>query len=188
LPIRIVIVIGGPPNSGKSTFAVSLAYALQDQGIDAETEDLDPWSPTVDLVRGKISKSERDQLKKEKITAEHAIKAKRILKSASRKHQVVVADAPGLISDELRKIFTGTATHGVIVCREDMQDEVGRWTEFFGELKIELVAIVTSKIKGDEDVASDGLIKAVIVQLERKPRDSPAIRRFAVLLRAKLGI
>ncbi len=185
--IRIVIVIGGPANSGKSTFAVSLVRALQDHGVDAETEDLDLWSPTIEFIRGKITQEQRDKLKKKAITTQQAKESKRILKRASRNHQVVVADAPGVISDELRIIFAG-ATHGVIVCREDMPGEVEAWTKFFDELKIHVIAVVTSRLEGEEDVGSNDIIKAVLVKLERKPRDSPVLRQFAVLLRSKLGI
>src|SRR2546422_3216644 len=117
---RTIIVVGGPPNSGKSTFAVSLVRALQNQGIDAETVDSDLWSSTVDLILGKITEEQRNQRKTEKITAEQVGEAKKAIRRASRKHEVVVADAPGMISGELRTIFAG-ANHGVIVCREDRQ-------------------------------------------------------------------
>ena len=42
------IVIGGPPNSGKSMLAENLARALRSFGVNAYTEDRDLPSPTLE--------------------------------------------------------------------------------------------------------------------------------------------
>lgn len=41
LPLRLVVVIGGPIASGKSSLALSVARAVEQQGLEAATIDLD---------------------------------------------------------------------------------------------------------------------------------------------------
>ena len=59
------IVIGDPPNSGKSTLAESLARALRSLGVDACAEDLDLASPTLAFIRGEMGWEERPGDKRE---------------------------------------------------------------------------------------------------------------------------
>ncbi len=59
------IIIGGPPNSGKSTLAKSLAIALRSLGVDAYAEDLDLASPTLEFIRGEKGWKQRQGTKKE---------------------------------------------------------------------------------------------------------------------------
>ena len=185
--MAIRLVIGGPPNSGKSTFAESLARALQDQSVDAEAIDLDPWSPTLALIRGEITEDQRKAMKKKKITREEAEEAAERFEKSSRKHSVVLGDAPGGISDQSR-IIAKKATHAIILCREDRKDEVDEWRMFFEKMGLRIIAVMISKEHGEEEIRSNDLVEGILANLDRKPRISPAMRLLATLLRSKLGI
>jgi len=179
--------VGGPPNSGKSTVVESLVRALQNQGVDAESVDLDPWAPTLALIQGKITREERDRQKRQNITDADARKVAERFRSASVRHRVIMGDAPGGIS-KTSKIIYQEATHAILVCREDGQKDIETWKSFFKELKVDLIAIVISKLDGDEEVTSNDLIHASLVKLEREPKNTPAIAALASLLRTKLAV
>lgn len=185
--LAIRLLIGGPPNSGKSTLAESLARALQDQRVDAEAVDLDPWSPTLALIRGEITEEQRRAMKKKEITMEEAEKAAKRFEQISRKHGIALGDAPGEISDQLR-IIARKATHAIILCREDSRDAIDKWKIFFTEMGIRIIAVLVSKERGGEEIRSNTLIEGTVSNLDRKPRISPGIGVLATLLRSKLGV
>jgi MinD-like ATPase involved in chromosome partitioning or flagellar assembly len=185
--LAIRIIVGGPPNSGKSTFSESLVWALQDQGVDAESIDLDLWSPTLDYLQGKITKEQRDEQKRKSITIKDAKEAYRRFKDASKEHDIIVGDAPGGISKELKQICKA-ATHGIIVCRDDNTDQIKVWQNFFVNIGIDVIAVVISKINNTEDITSYKPLKIVLVDLNRQPKITPVLRLFATLLGEKLGI
>lgn len=185
--MAIRIIVGGPPNSGKSTFSESLVRALQDQGVDAESIDLDLWSPTLDFLQGKITKEQRDEQKRKSITSKETKEAYRRFKDSSQEHDVIVGDAPGGISKESKQICKA-ATHGIIVCRDDKTDQIKAWQDFFDDIGVDVVAVIISKINNSEDITSNDPLKAVLVDLNRQPKVTPVLRVFATLLREKLGI
>ncbi|MGC8497595.1 MAG: hypothetical protein ACP5NL_06340 [Thermoplasmata archaeon] len=182
----IRIIIGGPPNSGKSTFSESLARLFQDQGFDAEAIDLDKASPTLELIRHKISKEERNSMKRN-LTKEDADNAKKEYISKSKEHQIVIGDGPGKISEE-SKIIYSSGTVGIIVCREDYKKEIKNWEYFFEELNVKLIAVIISKNNGEESVNSNDLIHGVLVKLNREVLKTPTLIEFLLLLRKKLDI
>lgn len=165
----------------------SLVRALQDQNVDAESIDLDLWAPTLEFIQGKITIEERGRQKRRNITSADARKAAGRFKSASAKHTVIMGDAPGGISDTSRIIFRA-ATHAIIVCREDRANDIRTWETCFEGLNIGVVAIVISKLRGDEDVTSNDVIRASLVRLERQPKNTPVVVALASLLRAKLAV
>jgi MinD-like ATPase involved in chromosome partitioning or flagellar assembly len=181
------LIVGGPPNSGKSTFSESLVRALQDQGVSAEAVDLDPWSPTLSFIKGEISRNERDRLKRSKISAEDIGDAIARLSRASRDHDFVVGDAPGGISDEIRPIYR-LATHAMILCREDKQAEIDRWKMFFNTVNLRIVATIRTRTSGVEEMRAGDLVEGTLVGLDRTPINTPAIRSLASILRGKFGL
>lgn len=185
-PIRIVV--GGPPNSGKSTFSECIARALQDLDIDAESIELDVFAETLDYIKGKISKEERERKKREPVTKEKIEKAVKRFKDASNEHDIVIGDAPGGISKE-SKLLCRMATHGIIICREDKSSEIEDWILFFKELNIPVIVIITSKLVGEESVTSSELIHATLVNLNREQiQITESIRLLSVLLKEKLSV
>ena len=181
------MIVGGPPNSGKSTFSESLVRALQDQGVSAEAVDLDPWSPTLGFIRGEISKSERDRLKRSKISTEDIKDAVTRLSQASRDNDFVIGDAPGGISDEIRPIYR-LATHAMILCREDKQAEIDKWKMFFSTMNLRIVATIMTRTSGVEEMRAGDLVEGTLVGLDRTPINTPAIRSLASILRGKVGL
>jgi len=179
-------VVGGPPNSGKSTFVMSLVRALQETGVDVYPFDQDIFSPTVDLIAGRTTPEER-QSRKRKISGEEAVRLLNYVaesfRQLSEKHKVVIGDLPGRVSDDLKPVLK-QATHAIIVCREDKEDEVQEWQGLFDSYQIKIVAIIISKTIGEETVSfSDrGPIRAVLTNLNRRTSSSPAIFQIAFLL------
>jgi len=185
--LKVAIIVGGPPNSGKSTFSVSLVRALQDQGVSAEAVDLDLWAPTKDYIEGKTSKKEREELKRSKITKGDIDDAAKRLERAKESYDFVIGDAPGGISGNLRPIYQ-LATHTIILCREDKQTEIDKWKKFFEKMNLPIAAIIVTKITGKEDLQANDLIEGTLVGLKREPIDTPVIRSMASILRSRFGL
>lgn len=160
------IIVGGPPNSGKSTFSANIEQVLKNMCIDAKAIDLDLWAGTLDLLWGKISKEERDFLKQDKVTQDDLRKARQVFEDASVEHDVVLGDAPGKISADWKIIYEA-ASHAIIVCRSDKIEEVDAWVEFCETNGIEVVAIVITEMEGDEKITSLDPLRAKLVGLDR---------------------
>lgn len=185
--MRSILVVGGPPNSGKSTFAESLVRALQNQGVLAEAVDLDSWSPTLSLIKGEISKEERDAMKRKSISPGDIQEAADRLRKARKNYDIVVGDAPGGISPDVKPIYRA-ATHAIILCRDDKREEIDEWKMFFSTLELRIIAVIISKASGEETIRGGDLIEGTLVGLDRKPIDTPAMRSLASILRANLGL
>ena len=185
--MSIRLILGGPPNSGKSTLAAAIVMAMQEGQIDADWEDLDPWAPTMDYLRGNISKEQRDAQKRKSISKQEISEIVKRFTDKAKKHQVLIADAPGGMSAESEAIYKA-ASHAIIICRQDKKGELAKWRDFLEKLGVELVAIIISKLDGNENIQTNDLIEAELVGLDRNPRLSPATRQLASLLKSKLGI
>lgn len=185
--MSIRIIIGGPSCSGKSTFAESITRALQNLGTDIDRVDLDLWAPTLSLISGDITKEERDLLKRRNITKSEATEAVERFKTLSTKHEIIIGDGPGGISEESKLIFE-SATHGIIVCQEGKIGEIEEWKQFFKEMGIPIIAIIISKLDGSEKVSRGSLIEADLINLDRTPRVTPIMIQLAYALKGVLGI
>jgi len=142
----IRIVIGGPHHSGKSTFTIYLEDALDDIGINVYHHDYDPFSPTKEYARGKISKNEREKLKKS-VTPDYAKREAKIFRDLSDQHAVILGDLPGKISGVTHNLCS-TATHAIILCAENQLKNLKEWEDFFNEKNIPIIAILKSNLDG----------------------------------------
>lgn len=135
----------------------------------------------LDYLQGRVTKEQRDRQKRSSVTARDIQAAHNLFRDTSDEYDVVVGDAPGMISDELRRICR-VATHGIIVCRGDKTDQIRAWEEFFGDVGIPVVGVVISKTDGDEGITSHDPLEAVLVDLNRDPRPTRALTKFAELI------
>ncbi len=183
MPVRIII--GGPPNSGKSTLAESLAIALRSLGVDAYAEDLDLASPTLEFIKGKKGWEQRQGTKKE-WTPELAEKAALLFEHASRKHFVAIGDAPGKITSE-SKTIAKKANYAIVLCRHDCKEKIKNRQRFFRGLQIPVICVAVSKLTGKGKVTNKNGIRATLIGLNRTPHLDEVLTSLALLIKEKLG-
>ncbi len=160
---KIRIVVGGPPHSGKSTFALYLERALQDLGTDAYNYDYDPWGETKRYAEGLISKEERDGTKKIPTEKETRLCVKEF---ASLPNRLVIGDLPGKPTD-ITEILVSVGTHAVILCKDDELDKIKEWEKLFNRKNIKILAILTSNQTGQENIEEEnGIIVGRISNLD----------------------
>jgi hypothetical protein len=160
--------------------------ALRSFGVDVFAKDIDLASETVKYITGEESWEKRPKAKREWTTslAEEAAKQ---FKEASNDHDVVIGDAPGRIT-EITRIISREASHSIICCRYDCKNEIGEWQVLFGSLKKELIVIVTSKLSGTGSMSVNGIIRATVIGLNRKPKSDGIVRAIAWQIKLRLKI
>jgi len=182
----IRVIVGGPPNSGKSTLSESLAMALRSYGIDAYAQDLDLASETLPYIRGEKAWELRSKEKKP-WTMELAEEAAKLFVDASQKYKVVIGDAPGKITPESRRIIQ-EATCGIVLCREDCIREMESWKRCFESLGVPTIVMAVSKMTGSGNVSLNEIINATIVGLDRKPKVDETIESLTWHIKERLNL
>ena len=180
------IIIGGPPNSGKSTLAESLARGLRQLGVDAYAVDLDLASPTLEFIRGVKGWEQRVGAKKE-WTPELADKAAALFEESSKSHAVMIGDAPGKITAESEKIAK-KAHFALILCRDDRKEEIRDWQVFFQRIGVPIFGVLVSKLSGTGSVKKKEIIEATVIGLSRKPVTDEVIISLAALIKQELSL
>lgn len=163
---NIRIVIGGPPDSGKSVFTIYLQRALRQLGIRTYHYDYDPFSPTRQFALGEISVEQRKKLKGP-VSKEDAQAHAKKFKENYNEYPIIVGDLPGQIS-ETTEILAKSGTHGIIVCDEKRAEQIDSWRSMFDKLNIKTICIVQTNLRGDEDIDDSAeIINAKISNLDR---------------------
>lgn len=148
---HLCVVIGGEPNVGKSTLAVSLVAEMKHcirslspnsfPGLEfgVEVVDLDSGSPTTKAIAERWA-TDRERLFKEKRpwTMERAEEAHQELLRSKSKYNILVGDLPGLITDFTRLTASG-ADAGIIISRDQgiTRDE---WIPFMSSEGLPIVS------------------------------------------------
>jgi len=180
----IRIVIGGPPDSGKSVFSKYFNLALVDISQNSYYEDYDPFSPTKKLLEGLITPQQREKQKKKKVTINQAKIIAKNFSNLSKQYPIIIGDLPGKIT-EITKILSQAGTHGIIICREDEEVQIKDWKKLFDQVGLVTVCIIKSNIGGTEIVDSSDLMNVKLTNLERERSSeeiTPNIRVLAEIL------
>lgn len=141
---HIPIVIGGSPNSGKSTFTASLTIAMKrlaydcyqegitDSELKIDVAELDVVSPT---VAGIYTKSKRPVRKKYPMTEEGVNQAVALFTTKTSENNVVLGDLPGGTPDRFTRMLARPGQFSIIVDRH-YGEELKPWRNVFAELDL----------------------------------------------------
>ncbi|MBM2820448.1 MAG: hypothetical protein HW405_208 [Candidatus Berkelbacteria bacterium] len=157
----LVVAIGGPPNSGKSTLAATLARAsnnlihtIQSQegwdGFEMEAIffDMDAGTPTVEAIAhpGKVDAEALRKIKRP-WTDKLALERVNLLKEARRANRIIFADLPGRIT-EITEILLTPADVSVVIANDWRRQP--SWRRFCGRNGKEPIAIVRSRLRSSD--------------------------------------
>ncbi|MFH0770091.1 MAG: CRISPR-associated protein Csx3 [Candidatus Peregrinibacteria bacterium] len=162
-PDREVIIVCGPPHSGKSVFFSALKHHLPRRNtrlFRACPDGEGTWSQKSDegvaqIVRHKGNFSR--EFMEFALSGIENISAKRTL-----------VDVGGIRSEENGDIFR-RGTHAVVLCRTDKPEEKAAWEAFAKEHGLIVMASLDSSLEGEQSACIDehGTIRGKVVGLER---------------------
>lgn len=165
------IIIGGPPQSGKSTFTASLIKSIRERQREQPYQLSFSWQP-LDVTDNSIAKllnpdEDIDQKRDVEWSKERAEERRAVFEA--RDEQLVVADAPGLITDEL-EIVTEPADKIIILASHEKVDKIEEWKEFAESNDMIVFAELTSILEEDLDPGWDerGEREGIIRSIERE--------------------
>ncbi len=162
---NITVAIGGPPQSGKSSLAVSIAGAMGDYieslksrtcfaGFDLNVAavDIDFGTPTTSAIMENWGRDrKRVACLKKPWTMELAEEAQAELLRARQRHNIVIADLPGRITD-VTKLLASTADAGIIISK-DWSILKKEWAPFMASAGLPMLSRIKSR-QADEGLSS----------------------------------
>lgn len=166
------IVVVGPPNSGKSVLIQHMMILLENKGIDVGQIDLDLWGSTDRLFKGLETIEER-KTRKEQLEVTDEMIEDRVNSFESMSNDIVLADTPGQISDDLDTLIE-PGTMGIIVCRKEYTEELDEWVRYLRRNQIDIIGIIHSVVNSKEDISRDEIIESTISDLDRKNLTDPS--------------
>ncbi|MEN9649514.1 MAG: hypothetical protein RL094_481 [Candidatus Parcubacteria bacterium] len=160
---KIVILIGGPPQMGKSTIAASLYTQLKhlirslqsrsgacwsDLRLRVGLTTLDLATPVADemLKKGQAKDRALMQSRKQPWTEQLAREALLNMEKVLQLNDIVIADLPGKLTD-ITRLLGAFGTHAIIVGQsndEEFSETQQSWNRYFSELGINVVGQIKS--------------------------------------------
>ncbi len=122
-------LVGGPSNSGKSTFVLSLVECLRARGFTAEAIELDVWSNSYVAFEGKVDFDKRPKRFDLKWAWKPAL-AKRLHAFNTSQADYVFGDMPGVLGAAGTHMCDKARPTGAIVISRSI-DELRAWQRFF---------------------------------------------------------
>ncbi|WP_414565156.1 MULTISPECIES: CRISPR-associated protein Csx3 [unclassified Anabaena] len=185
----IKVVLGGPPQSGKSCLREGLKQAITNIAgapypyvITACPDGEGAWFSEAARRDPDLARRLKDEYKA-KFTPEFAIKAAGWVRSANTPLNII--DVGGKITEENR-VIVREATHAVILSGDRGKDEVPLWEKFCRDLNIPIIANLDSDYQGTEDkiFTRSPLLTGSVHLLERGEDISsrPMVQALAQLL------
>lgn len=144
-------VIGGPPNSGKSTITAALVKLCRERKRRRGYNPTFSWS-TLDITDTSLPamlQSSDEYDRDVDWTMERAQERRAMF--AARDEQLVLADTPGLIDDKT-EILVEPADAMILVVSDERLDDAAEWRAFAAENDLELCFELTTILGGDETV------------------------------------
>jgi CRISPR-associated protein Csx3 len=177
------ILIGGPPNAGKSVLTYSLTQALRQRNIPhyvirANPDGEGDWSQEMEN-----EKNVRQILIKGKWSVEFV---QRICADMQRRHLPLLVDIGGLPTEKEGCIFQ-TCTHSLLLLRVDQEDSAQDWRNLVSNNGLLPLAELYSQQSGISSITSQSpVIMGSLTGLERRnkahgPMFDVLIERIATL-------
>lgn len=160
---QVKIIVCGPPNSGKSIFISSLKTLLPSYDsyfFRACPDGEGTWTQKSDtqILNSMRKKHTFDEQK----IQWYIDSIKRIVS------KIVMIDIGGIRSEENKKIFQN-ATHFIVLCRKDKQEEKREWEKFGLDSKLKLIASFDTSLEEPNEIFVDdnGVLRGTISNLKR---------------------
>lgn len=131
-------LVGGPSNSGKSTFVLSLAEHLRrDLCLSVDAIEFDVWSSSYPAFEGRVDFKDRPK----RFGLDWDWKTpldERIAAFNGSGAELVFGDMPGILDDAIRHMVRNARAHGgLIVSRTN--EGITEWEKFFLEERLPIV-------------------------------------------------
>lgn len=150
---HLIIVVGGRPNVGKSTFSVSLEKsvarelerinALLGVSLNSRVVDMDEATPvSTQIGRG----APPEEVRKHSWDRALAARAAQKLRKTSDEANITIADVPGGNPDNITRALVGSADAAIILGRENWEDEMRTWGDFFKQIGVQVLGKIRSRM------------------------------------------
>lgn len=144
------VVMCGPPHSGKSTFTASLIQIIRGRKRGQSFNISFTWVPldVTDNSLATLVDGDEDVEQKRDVdwTPERAEERKAMFKA--RDENLVLADAPGKVTPQLRTVIE-PADAVILLASREKEDQLSEWREVMSDLDIDIFAELITVLNDD---------------------------------------
>jgi len=146
----VKVVICGPPQSGKSTFTAALIKSIRERKRGRSYNISFIWVPldVTDNSLPYLMNPDEDIEQKREVDWSSERAEERASQFKARDEQLVLADAPGLITDELQTVIE-PADAMIIVASREREEKIADWKNKASEMDISVFAEFTTVLEDD---------------------------------------